>query len=863
MKHLLSLLLLLLSLALSAQGILPGIVTFQNSGNTPVAGASVSTDLGNSQETGADGTFLMALPGKAPGYEVYLSVDYPGYEVVNKEDRLVTLKADNSKRSKYYLCPKGQWNRFALEFYEINEQAITLRYRREVQTLQARIQDDRLRSDSLALLRKAFDAALAETKRLSEDFAKANLDDANETYRLAYRYFSRGQLDSALNLLRLENPVGKLETAQQNKSELQRLLALQDSVIHTQIQNALLQGRLYATRFQFDSAVYCYQAAVEADTTDFDNVFEFARFLHKQNQFKPANQQYERALRLAATPDQEASILNNLGVALMEQNDYAHAVSALEDALKTRRKLADEVNPDIYLPQVAQTLHNLGNTWDYQNDPVRSIPAYEEALNIFRKLAETNPESYIPYIAKALSNLGIALTNQNNYARAISSHEESLKLYRKLAETNQNAYLPDLAYSLVRMGVTCRKQHDYFQATLVYQEAMTIFHSLSEINPEMYLPGKALVLNNMGNIFLDQNKYPQAISNFEEALKIRRKLAEINPPAYLPDIAMTVINLGKCYWLQKNYTQAIFATDEALSIYRKLAETEPNAYNRLIVITLINLGNSWSELRNYELCVSIYEEALAISRKLADINPDAYQEYIGMILNNLGLILMSQKDYEKAIPAFKEALIILGMLAEAHPEVYQHGVAMTSRNLGIAYAEQNSNQESILCLQEAVKIHKKLAEENIDAFGVDAASSLIELGIAYFQTDSIQEGRRCWAEAQEILIHSPAIIRCGEVYGDLSHYALEAKEFLLAETAAKRAMELDSIQSSTFITNLGHSYLLRGRYQEAQQAYKPLLGKQDDSGKPYEQIILEDLAELEKEGVTHPDVKKVRRWLMP
>jgi hypothetical protein len=110
-------LIILLPISLFAQGLLPGIITHQNSGNKPIPGVYVESELGGGQKTAADGTFLMKFPGKYAGFVIKLDkVEKEGLEVVNKKELIVTLKKDQSKRLKLYMCPKGQWYENAMVF---------------------------------------------------------------------------------------------------------------------------------------------------------------------------------------------------------------------------------------------------------------------------------------------------------------------------------------------------------------------------------------------------------------------------------------------------------------------------------------------------------------------------------------------------------------------------------------------------------------------------------------------------------------------------------------------------------------------------------------------------------------------------
>ncbi|MDX2248676.1 MAG: tetratricopeptide repeat protein [Bacteroidia bacterium] len=935
MKTLTTALLLLLCLRLSAQT-LPGRVTLQNSGRKPVPGATVKASLSNSTQTAADGSFSLSFAGKAPGYDVVLEIEKEGLEVVNKKDLFTTLKTDPSEALSLYMCPKGQWEQAAMAYYNINEQHILRRYREEVERVKQRYaQQEALMQDSLRILSELFTATNAQARELAETFAIANLDDATDLYVSAFNLFKQGDVQGALRKLDASALSADLSRIRREQAQGQQLIAIgqgrlvaAQEAIHQGIENYKLKARLCVIDYRFDEAERSFRKAVEADTMNFDNVFEFADFLRKQSRSKLATQQYERALQLATLPEQRAMAQNNLGTTLTDQNDYTRAITVYEEALKIYRKLA-KAKPDTYVPEVALTLNNLGVALEAQNDYSRAIAAYEESLIIRRRLAEANPEIYLPGVAATLNNLGIAWAGQSEYGRAIPAYEESLKIRSKLAETNPELYNPDVAATLNNLSVAWKDQNDYLHAIPAYQEALQQYRKLAEINPEVYTRFVALVLNNLGNALAEQSDHDGAISVYQDVLQLYRKLAETNPEVYTPFVALTLNNQGIAWANQNDYARAASAYEDALNIRRKLAETNPNAFAPDLASTLNNLGVIWKDQNYYARAINALEEALKIRRSFAEVNPKVYLPDVVQTLNNLGMAWKDQKDYTHAISAYEEALQICRKLAKSSKSVYLPDLATTLHNIGIAWFPQNQPNTARLYLQEAVKIRQKLAIQQVEVFGTETAASLSVLGTIHHQLGQSAERDRYWEEARQWLNRSPETMRRAEIkgmldqlkqiteqstvqggnplaqmqmsietaptytekvqlqqklieyvksnygpnkkqvrnflsqqYGNLSWYALFTQDYPLAETAAKRALELDPAQLYVH-TNLGHSYLLRGRYQEAQEAYKPLLGKKDDSGKPYEQVILEDLAELEKEGITHPDVQKIRKWLMP
>jgi tetratricopeptide (TPR) repeat protein len=105
-------------------------------------------------------------------------------------------------------------------------------------------------------------------------------------------------------------------------------------------------------------------------------------------------------------------------------------------------------------------------------------------------------------------------------------------------------------------------------------------------------------------------------------------------------------------------------------------------------------------------------------------------------------------------------------------------------------------------------------------------------------------------------------------YGSLSWYYLFAREFQKAEESALNGINLahKHQMDSTALwinTNLAHALLFQGKYDEAKAIYL----KYKDQPYPLEpektfgELFLKDLDELEKAGITHSDMTKIKALL--
>lgn len=97
----------------------------------------------------------------------------------------------------------------------------------------------------------------------------------------------------------------------------------------------------------------------------------------------------------------------------------------------------------------------------------------------------------------------------------------------------------------------------------------------------------------------------------------------------------------------------------------------------------------------------------------------------------------------------------------------------------------------------------------------------------------------------------------------LSFFSLFVEEYATAIEAAEKTLKLNSGQTGVE-TNLALGYLLNDQWKEATTIYKKRRGQQfpgDPNNRSWNQVFLQDIADLEAAGITHPDFAKVKALL--
>ena len=609
MKIMTTIMTLILLVASNAHGaVLRGKIVLLNSGGKPVENVQVSAFGANTQVSTGTGLFELDFPGKIPGDVVMLIIQKKGFEVINKRDvERVVLRQNPDELLEIAMCLEGTWEKNVQVYYGIAAKAINDEFEKRLKKIESAIIGTK--DTEIRRLTAERDAALAQAKRMAEDFAQVNLDEASDLYREAFGYFTKGDIDKALEVLNKE----KLDRALKKTEE--RLRAIGEAYI--------LGARLHRIKFNFVEAESYYDQALVADPGNLDNYLEFSAFLWDQRNFPKGEEICNKALAIKMEDGAKAAFLNNLGLLYNDTTRLTEAEQALAEALGIYRELA-KTNPTAYLPDVAMTLNNLGNLYSDTTRLTAAEQAYAEALGIYRELAKTNPAAYLSFVATSLNNLGLLYSATTRLTAAEQAYAEALGIRRELAKTNPAAYLSDVATSLNNLGNLYYTTTRFTAAEQAYTEALGIKRELAKTNPAAYLPGVATSLNNLGNLYSATTRLTEAEQAYAEALGIRRELAQTNPAAYLPDVAMTLNNLGILYKNTTRLTAAEQAYAEALGIYRELAKTNPAAYLTFVATSLNNLGLLNINMNKYAAALSNLQEALNIRKELAAKYPSAF-----------------------------------------------------------------------------------------------------------------------------------------------------------------------------------------------------------------------------------------------
>ncbi len=892
-KLLFTILIVIFSIYSKAQ-ILYGYIRELNSDNTPVKRAVIKSTNANQITSTDKGEYTLRFQAGKPGNAVLLFLEKDGFVVTDKTKLTTTLSNDPLNNPHVIIvCPKDKWRKIMDASIDVCEKTLRISYEKKVTDLNQRLNDlkkdnnkyitilDSLRNE-IQLLTEQYNEQLEDIIKIAEEHSKQNLDELNELEQKAYYLFNEGKIEESLALRESMKSMENIEKRNAENKQMTQTIDNNNAANAIDRNNLKQQAKEAALLFKWDKVEIALEFLAR-DTTDYKAISEYATFLYKQNHIDQAQKKYEQLLNLLKclaknnpnTYEPDIAItLNYIGRLFVKKHDYIEAEKYHKESFEIRKHLAKN-NSESYESAFAETLNNMGILYKSKRDYTLAEKYYKESLEIRRRLAKNNPEVYEIEVAKTLNNIGVLHRVKNDYFQSEQYYKESLEIKRRLLNTNSNES-NKLSYSITlnTLGFLFVKKHEYTKAEQYYKESIEIRRQLAKNNPEAYEPDLAKILNYMGILYKCKRDYTLAEKYYKESLEIRRRLAKNNPDVYEISFTVTLNNLGNLYEKKYDYIQAEQYYKESLEIYRHLINTNTGNYMENFAETLNNLGVLYEKKNDYSQAEHYYKESLETRRRLAKNNPEVFESVVAITLNNLGNLYRKSKNYTQSEQYYKESLEIRRHLAKNNPEVYGIDVAITLNNFGMLYFDKQDYILSEQYYNESLKIKRRLAKTNPEAYEIDIAETLENFEILYKEMDNLKLCIIHLTEEMEIykkwaLINYEYYYKYGNCYGKIAWYYILLSNYVKAEEAANEALKpnignnpLDYDEKIEWVyTKLAPSLLLQGKYEESKDIYLQYKDKPYNKS-TYKDTFLTDFDDIEKAGIKHPDIQRMRELLM-
>ena len=312
----------------------------------------------------------------------------------------------------------------------------------------------------------------------------------------------------------------------------------------------IIEGRKSVIRGDFDSAVSCYEKAIEKEPKNFELYKELAAIYKFKNQKDKLKETFERGIKISPN---DKIFLINCGIFALNEKDYKKAEVYL-------KKAAEITQTDGKLYFI------LGRIKQEQNENREALKMFEKALSLgfdqkrcYYNMACLYEYGFKDYehamkyynlylkqggdkdnkIAKKMGSYSLIAAGQDledkgDFAGAIKEYE---------ARLNEN---PGNIAIMSRLGRTYRKNNNFPESEKIYIKALHLYKD------------NYYILNNLGSLYYEIERYDDAFACYRDAIKQN------------PDLPNAHYNIASLYVRKGDYNLA----EEAYNTAKRLGYNE-------------------------------------------------------------------------------------------------------------------------------------------------------------------------------------------------------------------------------------------------------------------------------------------------
>jgi len=654
---------------LFAQATVKGIISEQNSGNKPISGVQIKA-LGTSPElTDNAGLFKLVFTTKKPGDRIIVSeISKKGYEIVNKDvvNNWVISRNPNEK-TKIVMCPEGLIAQNTLKYYDISFSGLTKGYSDQIKLLKEKLSkseiDNKTFGEQAKTLAEQFEKQQKQLEELADKFARENFDDCSAIHGQAFESFKSGNIIEAINILETVNSENEIFKARNQKDKAERMIAQSEIVINQNISKLMFQAELYSNLFRYRESEKAFEAAVNADTSNFKNLAVFVDFLIRQGNYKTAMKYANTCFNAAKTDFERASSLEKIAWISYYLLFYEKSEQNFSEAVRLLRNINSPEN-SLFNTELANALDGLA-------DSQREVKKYRdsedniiESVKIRREQVATDSGKFSESLAVTLSQLGLLHNSTWHYEKAEASLNEAVNIYRRLSELNLHFDKYNFLDALNNMAIIQYQLDKYSQAETNFNEALIMTKVLADQNPEAYTNILTSVLNNLAVVQSHLNKFDKAEANYKEIIILYKKLMISNPEIYKPKLARSLSNLASLYQDIKQYQKSEETEIECISLYVELVGTNPQVFNEKLSMEYYGLGDLYKVMDQNNKAENCYDKSLKIAQESARINPKENNLFLAQLLFTIARELY-KTNLAQATIYTKESIDIYFQLADS------------------------------------------------------------------------------------------------------------------------------------------------------------------------------------------------------
>jgi tetratricopeptide (TPR) repeat protein len=673
-----------------------GLVREQNSGKKAVS--DVQVIFSNAQTAVSDkaGNFALTFTDKKAGDLAFRAeIARKGYELVNeKELEQVKLSQNNAALPIDVIVAKaGTLNTQQRFFANLLELTLKSSFEEQKRQLRIAFQNRQLLKqdyqDQYEVLQKQYGIQKRDIARLSDKYARINMDDVEPLYKVAFELFKEGKAEDAVKRMESAKLLDGFLTFCNEKKSIKnaadslRFMANKGHVLINNLTALNLQAELYTLNFDKAKAELLYDQIFSYDSTNLDILRGCAEFYRVNQYYDKAINAYSKILAHPRVPIEQKQ------QAFEEGGDVLMALGGVEDALSAymsaKNIVFQWVNKE---SKNAPFLRNeLGTLYLKAGTANLTLSNTDKALVFFKSLTRVEQEimEFYPNNLTSKKNLSASYERLGKLYTMVGDLNKSIEFYALNQRLRQEIYDTDrlnleakesLALAFERLGTTQMGLNQGDKALINFDN----FYALkSEIFDEDRLNietknSLAMAHAKLGNVYSALKKYDKALTSFTNYNRLAKELLteNLNSAEYKNSLAQAFTRIAETHVAMDNPTKALSFYEERLKLGRELAEAYPNSvsYKNNLAVIYSKIGNIHTNTGDFDIALAYYMKDVDISRELYNNAPNNahFKNSLAISYSKLGTFYKEKKnDISQAHVYFEKSKSLLSELATNVP----------------------------------------------------------------------------------------------------------------------------------------------------------------------------------------------------
>ena len=502
---------------------------------TPLEGVSVT--VLNAATTVSDQNGVVALRFRTmhPGDRVSVRrVVKNGYEIFNTQ-AVEQWNISPNHPFQLILCQTNQLHELRSQYSRVASESYARQYKAE----QARLANEKKKTNMLEEvyqqklldLENQYQQQLEDLENYVDQFARIDLSELNAKQQELIDLVKKGEIDKAIQKYESDDYQGQYrkqceEIAKIDKAQAQLTVAeaqkrSERDKIYQTINRQIATYRLAGGRENFNKVTALMKSVADADTTQLEAVFAYARHALNQHLDEECEKYFNIYIRACQDkPAYSSSAWWMLGQTYLAQHALKEAEVAFDKALTIRQELAKQ-EPDRFADALLEVQNSLSDLYLWTGKYDEAYTILQDAIPVCEKLSKEEPQYYLPPLSTLYGNIGITQYAKGDAATALKSIEKALTLARPLYNKTAESEIP-LIYALDKMGQIAYMTSNWPKMVESQKELTDLHEELFKQNPEKHINYLQSCYNNLAEAYLhlpDLEACQKALTRSEELLK--------------------------------------------------------------------------------------------------------------------------------------------------------------------------------------------------------------------------------------------------------------------------------------------------------------------------------------------------------